>query len=439
MECNLTSVEKYTCLQTNIDIVKPVPLFIDKPDWRIYDCVWFLTSPNYTFITIDIADATLGSGTVLSFGRVVGRYNNVTSLVDSVNLTTSLTNGMIFYSNERNLRMSLSSATYNGRASSLSLLIRFDKDDVCGPRNISIIEPIPFIFPVHNLGLVKCLWFLTSPNHTFIYLDIAYVNIEPKQQLSFGRVYNLSGNEALLEDGISLNKSQPNGTSFYFNGNSIWMSFSHATYINDASPWSLLLRYDDHEGLCRAEQRLCEPDNKCLPPTTLCDGNVDCKNYIDEIDCDICGTTNNHLKDGDSITVLGELPSKPGSFPHFAVYPGNSESIPNNTNVSLVGLDTNECIWIFNEPAGSRVRIKIIEYSVSLLTLQIGSGVDPSYGEPIAIDVTNGNLPECEDEELLCRSGLHCVNTSSVCDGRKHCAAHEDELGCGKVLFGILD
>ena len=125
--CYHSYYTEYTCLQTNIDIVKPVPLFIDKPDWRIYDCVWFLTSPNYTFITIDIADATLGSGTVLSFGRVVGRYNNVTSLVDSVNLTTSLTNGMIFYSNERNLRMSLFSATYNGRASSLSLLIRFDK------------------------------------------------------------------------------------------------------------------------------------------------------------------------------------------------------------------------------------------------------------------------------------------------------------------------
>ena len=40
---------------------------------------------------------------------------------------------------------------------------------------------------------------------------------------------------------------------------------------------------------------------------------------------------------------------------------------------------------------------------------------------------------ECDDEEFSCPSGLHCVNTSSVCDGRKHCAAHEDEIGCGKV------
>ena len=61
--------------------------------------------------------------------------------------------------------------------------------------------------------------------------------------------------------------------------------------------------------------------------------------------------------------------------------------------MSLVGLDTNECIWIFNEPAGSRVRIKIIEYSVSLFTLQIGSGVDPSYGEPIAVITDHRLLP----------------------------------------------
>ncbi len=121
-------------------------------------------------------------------------------------------------------------------------------EDVCGQRNITIIEPVPFTIHVHDFGIVKCLWFFTSPNYTFIYLDIAHVSIAPKQTLAFGLVFGISGNKTSLEDGVSLNKSPPNGTSFYFSGNGIWLSFSHATYINGAPPWILFLRYDDHEG-----------------------------------------------------------------------------------------------------------------------------------------------------------------------------------------------
>ncbi len=116
-----------TCLETNINIVEPVPLIINIPDWGIYDCVWILTSPNYTFISINITYASIGNGNILSFGRFVGLHNNVTSFADSVNITTSLPNGTTFYSSERNIRMSVSSKSYTTRASSLTLLIRFDE------------------------------------------------------------------------------------------------------------------------------------------------------------------------------------------------------------------------------------------------------------------------------------------------------------------------
>ena len=121
-------------------------------------------------------------------------------------------------------------------------------DDVCGETNISIIERYPFTIHVHDLSIVKCLWFFTSPNYTFIYLDIAHVAIEPRQSLAVGLVLGIYGNETVLEDGVSLKKSPHNGTSFYFSGNSIWLSFSHATYISGAPSWSFVLWYDDLEG-----------------------------------------------------------------------------------------------------------------------------------------------------------------------------------------------
>ena len=115
---------------------------------------------------------------------------------------------------------------------------------------------------------------------------------------------------------------------------------------------------------------------------------------------DLCGTTDNHLLVGDSITILAESPSSPDSniVPYFAVYSGISTSIPNNTNVSLVGypnttkFDIN-CIWRFTEPPGSRIRIQILDFSEVSFTLRIGSGADPSYGEPIAVINDQSLLP----------------------------------------------
>ena len=114
----------------------------------------------------------------------------------------------------------------------------------------------------------------------------------------------------------------------------------------------------------------------------------------------ICGTTGNHLQVGDSITILAESPSSPDSniVPYFAVYSGTSNSIPNNNNVSLVGYpNTNifdmNCIWVFTEPPGSRIRIQIIDFSEKSMKLRIGSGIDPSYGQPIALLQDEGLLP----------------------------------------------
>ncbi len=103
---------------------------------------------------------------------------------------------------------------------------------------------------------------------------------------------------------------------------------------------------------------------------------------------------------GDSITILGASPSTTDSngVPYFVVYPGTSESIPNNTKVSIVEYpNTNkldkECIWIFTEPPGSRVRINIIEFDTNFFALKIRSGVDPSHGEPIAVISDQSLLP----------------------------------------------
>ena len=108
----------------------------------------------------------------------------------------------------------------------------------------------------------------------------------------------------------------------------------------------------------------------------------------------ICGTSNNHLRFGEALTILGETTRQPGGnrISYFAVYSGTSASFP-STNVSLIDHRHPRhfvCVWKFTEPPGSRIRIEILEFSSDDYILKVGNGVGPTDGEPIAL--LDGNL-----------------------------------------------
>ena len=54
--------------------------------------------------------------------------------------------------------------------------------------------------------------------------------------------------------------------------------------------------------------------------------------------------------------------------------------------------------------------------------------------------VLSADYVVCNDDEVLCDSGLQCVPSSSICDGWMDCDDTSDEHGCSKSvalkLFG---
>ena len=111
---------------------------------------------------------------------------------------------------------------------------------------------------------------------------------------------------------------------------------------------------------------------------------------------DICGTSNNHLRFGEALTILGETTRQVDGnrITHFAVYSGTSEP----TKVSLIEYPNTMpivCVWTFTEPPGSRIRIEILEifsdnsFSHEFFSndyiLKVGNGVYPSDGASIAV------------------------------------------------------
>ena len=50
--------------------------------------------------------------------------------------------------------------------------------------------------------------------------------------------------------------------------------------------------------------------------------------------------------------------------------------------------------------------------------------------------LTIGLYTEClSEKEVLCASGLACIQKTARCNGVTDCPDHSDEIGCGKVLF----
>ena len=44
---------------------------------------------------------------------------------------------------------------------------------------------------------------------------------------------------------------------------------------------------------------------------------------------------------------------------------------------------------------------------------------------------------ECPSTQITCSSGLSCIQTTDVCDGRADCADYTDEFGCGTCTLSI--
>ena len=67
------------------------------------------------------------------------------------------------------------------------------------------------------------------------------------QVLSFSSVVS-NGSKLIVMDGVTLDNTQPNGTTYYFNGNSICMTLSHAIHSLKAPSLEIIFRSDNNDG-----------------------------------------------------------------------------------------------------------------------------------------------------------------------------------------------
>ena len=117
-------------------------------------------------------------------------------------------------------------------------------EDVCGQSNFSVSLPVLFNRHISNNRIIDCLWYVTSPNETYIYLDVVDIGLWNSHSLSFGMVTDGS-----LEEGVTLQSTQPNGTSYFFSGNIVWIAFSSFVVFSDgAASLDFILRSEPLEG-----------------------------------------------------------------------------------------------------------------------------------------------------------------------------------------------
>ncbi|XP_022097859.1 uncharacterized protein LOC110983163 [Acanthaster planci] len=357
---------------------------------------------------------------------------------------------------------------------------------LCGPQNINLTDQYLLSVSISGNHLsLQCLWLVTSPPETVIFVDVLNIDLTYyRQHFVFGRGHNSANESTVLQKIDHSNAWTFHGSSLFFTETYLWIMFTSTVYNDENNPptQNLLLRAENYTGEihCNSGQVLCKEDSKCIPRRAVCDGTVHCTNYMDEaIDCDRCGTSEIDLRFGEPITIRGEFEvdrtSDIGHITgHFAIYPGDSEVLPNTTDVLLTnyteGVPRLECVWRLTEPEGTRIRVTVAEFADSRSVMRIGNGPDPTalpvlvirsaYGIRLPFDVlsidsgmwitweresyywddiklrmvfTTYNITECPESQFSCPSGLDCLdNISHVCDGHRECAAYGDELGCGE-------
>ena len=122
---------------------------------------------------------------------------------------------------------------------------------------------------------------------------------------------------------------------------------------------------------------------------------------------DHCGISEISLRHGEALTIEGDFKTMSVSqqyiqyIGHFAIYPGTSDSIL-NTNASGRVFITNhtnyirhlECIWRLKEPEGTRIRVKVVDFTGRGTVLKIGNGLDPTTNVPVLVlDDASGVIP----------------------------------------------
>ncbi|XP_038052722.1 uncharacterized protein LOC119725388 [Patiria miniata] len=373
--------------------------------------------------------------------------------------------------------------------SSISCLVRPvpDTSDVfCGPSEINFTSEHRFNLTTPGNRFLHCVWRITNDAPSALTMvDLLGIHIQDETAV-------LGEGDDIGSSMIHNIKSEhKNGTSYYLSRSHLWMTFSSRPHeiVNATPTLQILFRSSNYINgkdvanlfQCGDDQILCRRDSKCLPLHSICDGQADCSDFLDEgMTCDFCGASSISLSSEESMTIIADFGMTSLWTGFFAIYPGTSPSFPSNTTDVPAGVvitnhsvavEHRECIWRLQEPNGTRIQVEVAEFEGDDLVLTIGNGIDPTEGfRLLVIDTETGIVPlprtllssgigmwitlkesttylrsfklrlvfstyntvDCDEGQFVCPSGRDCLEDSSLqCDGKRDCSANGDELGCG--------
>ncbi|XP_038052726.1 uncharacterized protein LOC119725394 [Patiria miniata] len=369
-----------------------------------------------------------------------------------------------------------------------------NSDLICGSGNIALDDRhlLSVSIPDNRLSL-ECVWLITTVakwDSFVVFLDLLSLNLRDHQKLSFGLGHDTNNRSSLLKEIDSGTFKSENGSSYFFFDRNLWISVTSFFNLDNGEEriQTILLRSENFtnapEVECATGQVLCTIDSKCIPVHAVCDGKAHCSDYTDEGgSCDCCGASDLVLHLDEPLTILADAIEVEGtSSSHFTgfygIYPGSEGPVPDNSSSHGVTVTQYkeepmqfECVWRVTEPAGTRIRLVVEEFSGTRIVLTVGNGYDPVNEIPILVLDTNSgsfvlpaqilstgqgmwltlglsesygylselrlvfstyNTTDCDVSEFACPSGMSCLeNKSHVCNGERECPGYGDELGCG--------
>ncbi|XP_038052702.1 uncharacterized protein LOC119725369 [Patiria miniata] len=314
------------------------------------------------------------------------------------------------------------------------------------------------------LANLTCTWLVTSEPGSTVYVQIlkhhprqTSFGFDPANQdeVQIGVGKDPSNSTTLSRIRLHQVPQLDDGRVYFVNSSLAWVKVTaHARGPPSCVQFELMFTQREKPGICEGNTVLCSYSSVCLPASSYCDSHVDCGDFSDQIDCEMCGNTT--------------IPPLTPGVPHVIVYAASWTP----TSSNRLNPPHTDCFWLIRAPNGTIVEINVLANNkvgpaislgvgeggvteASELLFSLGAGalqilytnetnlwmltnISPvNYYRRAVFEVklTAFIKQDCKPDEFQCRN-QKCVAAHRLCDGVPDCQVMEDEYGCEPPCFG---
>ncbi|XP_038052703.1 uncharacterized protein LOC119725370 [Patiria miniata] len=315
------------------------------------------------------------------------------------------------------------------------------------------------------LASLACTWLVTSEPGSSIYLQIlkhhprqTSFGFDPENQdeVKIGEGNEPSDSTALSRIRLHQVPQLDDGRVYFVNSSLAWVEVTAQARVSPSCvQFELMFTQRENPGICDTNTVLCSHSSVCLPASAYCDSHVDCGDFSDQVDCEMCGNTT--------------IPPLTPGVPHVIVYATSWRP----TSSNQLNPQHTDCLWLIRAPNGTIVEINVLannnvgpaislgavceegvrEASKALFSLGAGelqimytnetnlwllTDISPviHYRRAVfEIRLTAYLKQECKPTEFQCHN-QQCVAATRRCDGAPDCQVMEDEYGCAPPCSG---